>query len=125
MRPGAGLAEVMRSGWIHFRAVDIFFLFVSCFRARQCDPHRRVKFQIEKERKALLPSYPARLASKETMLQRVVLLLGEAQANSHTHLMLFLKPLLNVEEVGTSRVLLINLILLFWKHLKGILTNTL
>ena len=28
MRDGGGLAEVMRNGWIHFRAVDIFcFMF--------------------------------------------------------------------------------------------------
>lgn len=33
----------------------------------------------------------------------------------------FVKLLLNVQEVGTSRVLLINLILLPWKNLKGVL----
>lgn len=55
------------------------------------------------------------------MLERVVLLLGGTQANSHIHLMPFVKPLLNVQEVGTSRVLLINLILLPWKNLKDVL----
>lgn len=85
------------------------------------DTTRTERHTIEKEWKALLPSYPARLASKETMLERVVLLLGGAQANSDLHLMPFVKPLLKVQEVGPSRVLLINLILLSWKNLKGIL----
>lgn len=82
-------------------------------------------YKIEKERKALLPCSPARLAPEETMLQCVVLLLGGAKANSHIGLMGFVKPLLNIEEMGTTpRVLLINLILLSWANLKGVLTDT-
>lgn len=60
------------------------------------------------------------------MLQCIVLFLGGAKANSHIRLMCFVKPLLNVEEVGTlPRVLLINLILLSWKNLKGVLNDIL
>lgn len=79
MRGSGALAEGMRRGWIRFRAVDIFLFHVLGL----CDATHTEGHKIEKEWKALLPSYPARLASKETMLERVVLLLGGAQANSH------------------------------------------
>lgn len=69
--------------------------------------------RIEKEIKALLLCYSARLALEETVSQCVVLLLGGTKGNSHIGLMCFIKPLLNVEKIGnTTRVLLINLILL-------------
>lgn len=87
---------------------------------------RREGHKTETERKALLLCYSARLAPEETMLQCVVLLLGGTKGNSHIGLMGFVKPLLNVEEIGsTPRVLLINLISLSWANLKGVLMNTL
>lgn len=66
---------------------------------------------MEKERKALLSSSSAKTYSKGNRLTVCL------AADSHTCLMRFAKPLLSVEEAGTSpRALLINLILQYWEH---------
>lgn len=61
------------------------------FRARQFSPHRRA-YKFRSKGKALLSSYWARLASKETMLYDAVLLPGGAKENSRIGIMCSVKP---------------------------------
>lgn len=78
--------------------------------------------KIEKKREAL-PTYSARFAPEEIVLQCAVLFLG-AKGNFHIGLMCFMKPLLTFEEIKiSSRILFTNLIFLSCKNLKGVLIN--
>ena len=101
MRDGGGFVEVMRRGWIQLRDVDIFCFM---FRTRQFNPYRGHK---KEGKESPPPLLLCQTCSKGNHVTMCCALLGGTKENSHVGLMYFVKPLLTVEEIGTSSVLFI------------------